>query len=134
MIFGPVALAQAEGAVLAHTQRLPGLVLRKGAVLDAAAVAALRGAGINDVIAARLEPGDVAEDAAAARLAQALEAPLVTASRASTGRVNLVAGVPGLLQVARDRLDAVNAVHEALTVGTLPDAAGVAAREMVVDV
>ncbi len=130
MIFGRIALAEAEGAVLAHTQRLPSLVLRKGAVLDAAAIAALRSAGIEDVIAARLEPGDVAEDAAAARLAQALETPLVRASRASTGRVNLVAEVPGLLQVDRDRLDAVNAVHEALTVGTLPDAAGVAAREM----
>ncbi len=130
MIFGRVALTEAEGAVLAHTQRLPSLVLRKGAVLDAAAIAALRSAGIEDVIAARLEPGDVAEDAAAARLARALGTPSVAASRASTGRVNLVAEVPGLLQVNRDRLDAVNAVHEALTVGTLPDAAGVAAREM----
>ncbi len=130
MIFGRIALADALGAVLAHTQRLPGTVLRKGAVLDAAAIEALRDADIDSVIAARLEPGDVAEDAAAARLAQALESPAVTASRASTGRVNLVASVPGLLQVDRDRLNAVNAVHEALTVGTLPDAASVAAREM----
>jgi len=130
VIFGRTALADALGAVLAHTQRLPGSVLRKGAVLDAAAIEALRGAGIDDVIAARLEPGDVAEDAAAARLAQALTTPMVTASRASTGRVNLIAEVPGLLQVDRSGLDAVNAVHEALTVGTLPDAASVAAREM----
>ena len=131
MIFGQVALADALGAVLAHTQRLPGLVLRKGAVLDAAAIEALRGAGIGAVIAARLEPGDVAEDAAAARLANALASPALTATRASTGRVNLIAATPGLLRVERDRLDAVNAVHEALTVGTLPDAASVAAREMV---
>ncbi len=131
MIFGQVALADALGAVLAHTQRLPGLVLRKGAVLDAAAIEALRAAGIDTVIAARLEPGDVAEDAAAARLAQALASPTLTATRASTGRVNLIATTPGLLRVDRDRLDAVNAVHEALTVGTLPDAASVAAREMV---
>ncbi len=130
MIFGRIALTDAEGAVLAHTQRLPGTVLRKGAVLDTAAIEALRGAEIDSVIAARLEPGDVAEDAAAARLAQALETPLVHASRASTGRVNLVAGVPGLLQVDRAGLDALNAVHEALTVGTLPEAASVAAREM----
>jgi len=130
VIFGRIALADAEGAVLAHTQRLPGAVLRKGAVLDAAAIEALRGADIDSVIAAQLEPGDVAEDAAAARLAQALETSGVKASRASTGRVNLVAMVPGLLQVDRDRLNAVNAVHEALTVGTLPDAASVAAREM----
>jgi len=130
VIFGRIALTDAEGAVLAHTQRLPGAVLRKGAVLDAAAIEALRGADIDSVIAAQLEPGDIAEDAAAARLAQALETSGVKASRASTGRVNLVAMVPGLLQVDRDRLNAVNAVHEALTVGTLPDAASVAAREM----
>ncbi len=131
MIFGRIALADALGAVLAHTQRLPGSVLRKGAVLDAAAIEALRGVGMDDVIAARLEPGDVAEDAAAARLAQALATTTLTATRASTGRVNLVATTPGLLRVDRAGLDALNAVHEALTVGTLPDAASVAAREMV---
>ncbi len=131
MIFGPTPLADALGAVLAHTQRLPGGVLRKGAVLDAAAIRMLRDAGISDVIAARLEQGDVAEDAAAARLAQALVAPSLTATRASTGRVNLIAGTPGLLQVDRAGLDAVNAVDEALTVATLGDAASVAAREMV---
>jgi len=131
VIFGRVALANALGAVLAHTQRLPGSVLRKGAVLDAEAIEALRSAGIDDVIAAQLEPGDVAEDAAAARLAQALATPTLTATRASTGRVNLVATTPGLLRVDHAGLDAVNAVHEALTVGTLPDAASVAAREMV---
>ncbi len=131
MIFGRVALTDALGAVLAHTQRLEGRVLRKGAVLDAASLEALRSAGVEDVIAARLEPGDIAEDAAAARLAQALATPTLTATRASTGRVNLVATTPGLLRVDRAGLDAVNAVDEALTVGTLPDAASVAAREMV---
>jgi molybdenum cofactor cytidylyltransferase len=124
-------LGEALGAVLAHTQRLPGGVLRKGAVLDARAIKMLQDAGIAEVIAARLEPGDVAEDAAAERLARALMAPLLTASRASTGRVNLVAATPGLLQVDRAGLDAVNAVHEALTVATLGDAASVAAREMI---
>ncbi len=131
MIFGPTPLADALGAILAHTQRLPGGVLRKGAVLDTAAIEMLRDAGIADVIAARLEQGDVAEDAAAARLAQALVAPSLTATRASTGRVNLIAGTPGLLQVDRAGLDALNAVDEALTVATLGDAASVAAREMV---
>ena len=131
MIFGSTPLADALGAVLAHTQRLPGGILRKGLVLDAAAIEMLRAAGIAEVIAARLQAGDVAEDAAAGRLAQALLAPALTATRASTGRVNLVASTPGLLLVDRAGLDAVNAVDEALTVATLPDAASVAAREMV---
>jgi len=131
VIFGRTPLADATGAVLAHTQRLPGGVLRKGAVLDAAAIGMLRDADIPNVIAARLEPGDVAEDPAAARLAQALAAPSLTATRANTGRVNLIAGTPGLLRVDQSGLDAVNAVDESLTVATLADAASVAAREMV---
>jgi len=128
--FGRVPLAEADGAVLAHTRRLPGRVLRKGAVLDAEAIVALRAAGVAEVIAARLDPGDVAEDEAARRLAAALLAPGLTASRASTGRVNLVAAVPGLLQADRAALDALNGVDEALTIGTLPDAAPLAVGEM----
>ncbi len=86
MIFGPVAIDQASGCILAHTQRLPGLVLKKGMVLDAPALAALRAAGRTEVIAARLEPGDVAEDEAASRLADALLAPGLRRTRAGTGR------------------------------------------------
>ncbi len=131
MIFGPTSLAVAEGTVLAHTHRTPGRVLKKGLVLDAVAVAALRGAGLDPVITARLEPGDVAEDAAAKRIATALLGPGLQMSRAATGRVNLIAGSDGLLRADRVRIDALNAVDEAVTVATLPDATPVAAGEMV---
>ncbi|MBV8914740.1 MAG: molybdopterin-binding/glycosyltransferase family 2 protein [Acetobacteraceae bacterium] len=131
MIFGRVAMGEAEGAVLAHTQRLPGRVLKKGSVLDAGAVEALRSAGFASVIAARLEPGDVPEDEAAGRLADALLAPGLQRSGAGTGRVNLAAKEPGLLRVDAAAIEAINAVHEAMTVGTLPDYAVVAPREMV---
>ena len=100
MIFGPVPLDEAHGAILAHTRRLPGLVLKKGSILDANGIAALRAAGHDPVIAARFEPGDVAEDEAAARLADALLTPGLTRSRAGTGRVNLVAARPGLLRAS----------------------------------
>ncbi len=135
MIFGPTALAEAEGAVLAHTHRTPGRVLKKGSVLDEAAVAALLAAGLDPVITARLEPGDVAEDEAARRIATALIGPPhlnpgLQMSRAATGRVNLVATVPGLLRASRDRIDALNAVDEAVTVATLPDATPVLAGDM----
>ncbi len=131
MIFGHTALEDAEGAVLAHTQRLPGRVLKKGAVLDADAIAALRSSGKASVIAARLEPGDVSEDEAARRLAEALVSPGLVRSGAGTGRVNLAAETPGLLRVEASIVDAINAVDESLTVGTLPDYAPVAAREMI---
>ncbi len=131
MRFGPVALVDAVGAILAHTQRLPRHVIKKGTVLDAAAVAALQEAGRVEVIAAQLEPGDVEENAAADRVAQALVSVGLVATRASTGRVNLVAGKAGLLEVDRAALDALNGLDEAVTVATLPDHASVAAREMV---
>jgi molybdenum cofactor cytidylyltransferase len=131
VIFGPTPLAEAEGAILAHTLRLPERVLRKGSVLDGAAVVALRQAGYSEVIAARLEPGDVGENEAADRLANALAAPLTRRSRAATGRVNLAAEQAGLLVVDAARIDRLNAVHEALTVGTLPNYTPVAPRDMV---
>jgi molybdenum cofactor cytidylyltransferase len=131
VIFGPTALVEAEGAVLVHTHRVPGRVLKKGSVLDAAAIAGLRAAGLDPVVAARLEPGDVGEDAAARKIATALLGPGLTATRAATGRVNLVAGHAGLLRADRDRIDALNAVDEAVTVATLPDATPVSAGEMV---
>ncbi len=131
MIFSALALDDAEGALAAHSHRLPGGMIRKGSVLDAAAIAALRAAGHAQVIAARLEPGDVAENEAAGRLAAALTAPGLTSGRAGTGRVNLHAEAAGLLRVDAARIDAVNLLDEALTVATLPDYAVVAPRDMV---
>ncbi len=70
------------------------------------------------------------EDDAADRLADAFAAPRLVAPRAGTGRVNLHGRRAGLLRVDAAAVDAVNAVDEALTVGTLPDyASGGAARD-----
>ncbi len=134
MIFGSLALGEAEGAVLAHTLRLSGRVIKKGTVLDHDAIAALRAAGLGQVIAARLEPGDIGENEAASRLAAALASANVKPSRAGTGRVNLLATETGLFRVSRAAVDRLNAVHEALTLGTLPDATPVTAGEMVATV
>jgi len=40
MIFGPTPLEEAKGAILAHSLRLTGKVLKKGTVLDDEAIAA----------------------------------------------------------------------------------------------
>ena len=77
MKFGPVPLDEARGAIMAHSQRVGERMIRKGSVLDEGAVAALREAGREEVIVARLEPGDVPEDIAADRLAQPLVSPLL---------------------------------------------------------
>ncbi len=130
MIFGPTPLDEARGAVLAHTVRLPGRVLKKGTVLDQGAIAALQGAGLGSVIAARLESGEVPEDEAADRLANALMGPLLARSRASTGRVNILADAAGLLVVDPTTINRLNALDESLTVATLASHIPVSAKEM----
>ncbi|MFM2150606.1 MAG: hypothetical protein RLZZ187_2912 [Pseudomonadota bacterium] len=130
MIFGPTPLDDAKGAILAHTLRLPGKVLKKGTVLEETALAALREAGKREVIAARLEAGDVPEDEAADRIANLLMASLIARSRASTGRVNLFAESAGLFTVDAGLVDRINQVDESITVATLPNRSVVAAKEM----
>ena len=134
MRFGPVLLAEAKGAILAQSHRLSDRMIRKGSVLDEAALAALRAVGFTEVVAARLEPGDVPEDIAADRLAAPLVAPLLGRTRAATGRVNLAAEAAGVLRVDAAKIDRLNGVDELLTVGTLPDGAVVAARDLVATV
>jgi molybdenum cofactor cytidylyltransferase len=131
MKFGAVPLDEARGAVMAHSQRVGDKMIRKGSVLDEAAIAALREAGRTEVICARLEPGDVPEDIAADRLATPLVSPLIARSRAATGRVNLAAEAPGLLRVDAAKIDRLNSIDETLTVGTLPDYAVVAPKDLV---
>ncbi|MCC7271716.1 MAG: molybdopterin-binding/glycosyltransferase family 2 protein [Alphaproteobacteria bacterium] len=131
MKFGPVPVADAAGAILAHSRKAGGRTLRKGRVLTADDVAALAAAGVDSVVAARLDPDDVAEDEAARRIAAAAMGPGLTASAPFTGRVNLFAEHPGLAVVDPDRLDALNLVDEAITIATLPPNAPVAAGDMV---
>ncbi len=131
MKFGSIPLDEARGAILAHSQRAGERMIRKGTLLDEAALDALREAGRTEVICAQLEPGDVPEDLAADRLATPLVSPLIARSRAATGRVNLSAEVPGLLRVDAAKIDRLNAIDESLTVGTLPDFAVVAPRDLI---
>jgi molybdenum cofactor cytidylyltransferase len=134
MIFAALPLAQAAGAVAAHTHRLAGMVIRKGTVLGEPELAALAQAGRSEIVAVRLEPDDVAEDAAASRVGRLLLGTGLLAGRAATGRLNLHAETAGLLLVDAARVDALNAVHESVTVATLPDSTPVAALDMVATV
>ena len=125
MRFGPVPLALAEGAILAHSVTLAGGRLRKGKVLTRDDVAALSAAGMTSVIVARLDGGDVHEDAAALRLAQALVPdPGAAGLRlvpVGTGRVNVMADGPGVMQIDARAVHAVNAVDPMMTVATVPE-------------
>ena len=132
MIFGRVPLAQAAGGILAHTTHLAGGTLPKGAILTPEALARLAAAGHTHVTAAMLEPGDVAENEAASRLADALAVPGITPTRVGTGRANLAAAHAGLFRANAATIDAINGLHEGITVATLPDATQVAAGDLLV--
>ncbi len=131
MKFGPVAPDDAIGGVTVHTIRKDSLVLKKGTTVGAAEADALRRAGVNEIVVARLDEGDVSEDSAAASIAQAVAGAGVTVERAVTGRANLFAADGGVLVVDRDAVDRINRVDEAITLATLPAFKAVVAGEMI---
>ncbi len=131
MKFGPVPLDEAVGAILAHSVAVAGGKLRKGKTLDARDIAQLRDAGNSEVIVARMSAEDVHEDLAAAELADAMQVDGLTATAASTGRVNIVAQASGIVEVNAAAIHAVNAVSPDITVATIPEWQRVAAGDLV---
>ncbi|WP_439575227.1 NTP transferase domain-containing protein [Phreatobacter sp.] len=131
MRFGPVSLDEALGGVVAHAVRRDGFVLKKGTLIGAAEVAALRSAGIATVTVALAEADDVGEDEAAGRIAGALAGPGLRLDPPFTGRCNLFATHAGVLVVDRAGIDALNRIDEAITFATLSAFAPVVAGEMV---
>ena len=134
MIFGEVPVAEAEGAILAHSLRLGTIALKKARVLSQADLDLIAGAGLTRIVVARLEPGDVSEDEAAQRVAAAAAGAEVEPSAPFTGRANLFARTRGLLVFDRERLDRLNLVDEAITLGTLLPFAAVEPQMMVATV
>jgi len=134
MKFGDTPLDQAPGAILAHNLKLGGRVFRKGRVLTADDVVALRTAGLESVVAARLGPGDVGENEAANRIARLLAGNGIVAAPAFTGRANLFAEIPGLCRIDRAAVDRLNAIDEAITLATLEPDTVVAPQQMVATV
>src|SRR5215212_604005 len=106
MKFGPIAVADAAGAILAHTTRAGDRVLKKGRVLSEGDAAALAAAGIREVVGARLDPGELDENAAAGAVAVLDRAAIATA----------------------------NEIDEAITVATVAPYAAVRAGDMVATV
>lgn len=122
MRFGAVPLAQALGAILAHSAHLHGGPIRKGRMLTPDDLAHMAAEGWRNVVVAQLDAGDVTEDAAATRLAQALvpHGQGLVLTEAFTGRVNLKATGPGIVAMDVGAIHALNRIHPAITLATLP--------------
>ncbi|HEV2559777.1 MAG TPA: molybdopterin-binding protein [Microvirga sp.] len=131
MKFGPIPVAEAVGAIAAHTVRAGDVVLKKGSVISAEVAGRLERAGIGSLTAVQLESGDVGEDEAARRLAEALAGAGVQVERPFTGRCNLFALNAGILLVDKEAVDGINRVDEAITAATLPAFKPVVLGEMI---
>ncbi|WP_353218204.1 molybdopterin-binding/glycosyltransferase family 2 protein [Sandarakinorhabdus sp.] len=135
MNFGALPLAEAQGALLAHSQLIGNRRLAKGHRLTADDIAAFAAAGLAQIVVARLAPDDVGEDAAAQQLAQALAGwgadPGIAVLAPVHGRANLAAAADGLLCLPPGLVDAINSVDEAITLATLPRFARVAAGTII---
>ncbi len=133
MKFGAVPVSGALGAVLAHSVALPDGRLRKGVVLAEDDISALEAARINEVTVATLEIGDIDENTAADRLADALMVGSsgLHRSAAFTGRVNLIADTAGIAVLDVAALHAVNGVDPMITVATVPPHHQLRAGDMV---
>ncbi|HEX5211117.1 MAG TPA: molybdopterin-binding/glycosyltransferase family 2 protein [Pseudolabrys sp.] len=134
MKFGPVAPADALGGTAVHSTRQADLVLKKGTLIGPAEVAALKAAGVKEIVVARLEAGDVSEDQAAADIAATLAGEGVRTDRAFTGRCNLFAESAGVLVLDKNAVDRLNRIDEAVTLATLPAFKPVVEGEMIATV
>jgi molybdenum cofactor cytidylyltransferase len=131
MKFGSFPLEEARGGVAVHSVRRDKLVLKKGTAIGDAEIAALRAAGVEEIVVAKLEPGDIGEDAAAQALAEAAKGENVRADPAFTGRANLFAEKAGVLVADKTAIDRANAVDEAITFATLAAFSAVAEGQMI---
>ncbi|MDP2332906.1 MAG: molybdopterin-binding/glycosyltransferase family 2 protein [Reyranella sp.] len=134
MRFGETPIDEATGAILGHGWRSGGINFAKGRTLSAGDVAKLKAAGVSRVVAARLDPDDMHEDEAAATVAKALAGEGIEVTAPFTGRCNHFARGSGLAVVDLARIDALNELHESVTVATLPPFARVEPRQMVATV
>ena len=115
-----------KGRVLVHDLTRE---LRKGSVLRAQDLDALRGAGEIHVV--ELEPGDVHEDEAARRLAAALSGPGLEPRSPVQSQSRLVATRRGLVRVRGELVDAINELGGGVSVFTVMDGQAVAEEEEV---
>ncbi|NDW03250.1 NTP transferase domain-containing protein [Jiella pacifica] len=121
MRFGEVSTSEAEGTLLAHSKSVESGKIAKGTRLSGGDVAALAAAGFQTLVVARLDPGDLTEDEAAARIGAALGGSHLVVADAATGRVNVHAGASGLFVPDRLAIDRINAVDPAITLATLSE-------------
>ncbi|MBI2987915.1 MAG: molybdopterin-binding protein [Deltaproteobacteria bacterium] len=120
-----IPVEEAVGMPLAHdiTEIVPGKhkgpAFRRGHIVRPEDVSKLLDLGKAHLYIMGLEEGELHEEEAARRLAQAAAGPNIRLTDPVEGRVNLIAEVPGLLKIDGDLLYRFNALGD-LILATLP--------------
>ena len=132
MKFGPVPISKAAGKILGHNISNAGgkRALRKGKCLTEGDIRLLAEIGCEMVYVAELQPGDIREDAAAARIARSVCGEGILVTKPDVGRANLLAEEWGVLRVDAYQLACING-YEGITVATLPTQTVIQPRKMV---
>jgi molybdenum cofactor cytidylyltransferase len=116
-----VPIEQSVGGILVHNiaDSEGHKALMKGHQLTLADLGKLRSLGKSEVYVALLEPGDVRENEAVARIGRAVAGENTRATQASGGRVNLLAAARGVINLSTVALTRLNSI-DGVTVATLP--------------
>ncbi len=131
MKFGTIQLDNAVGAILAHGLRHAEGIFKKGRILSREDVKALQAAGHDAIVGARLDVDDIPEDIAAHQVAVAVCGVGASAQAAFTGRSNIHAKIHGVAVVDVARVNALNHLHESLTLATLANHSVVDVKQMI---
>ncbi len=134
MKFGSVQVAQALGAILAHSLKLGNVRLRKGLLIAESDIEILQEAKVKTITAAQLEHGDIDENLAAKMLAANVvdkNLPELRISKPFTGRVNIFATRDGVLEIDIARINQINGVSADITIATQANNARITAGAMV---
>ena len=134
MKFTVFPIDDSAGVILAHTFRSGAVTLKKGHVITATDIAALKAAGVDQVMGARLADDDVSEDAAAAQIAMRIAGVNVHLSDARTGRCNIEATHDGVVLLDEASIASANLVSETVTIATVPDKQAVRAGQIIATV
>jgi len=131
MLFERRPVEDTKHTILVHSIRGKDFTLKKGKKINADDIALLKNAGIESIVIAALQDGDIGEDQAAGILAGESAGTNLEVDKPFTGRCNLHATQSGLLVVSQPGIDQINGVHESLTLATLAPYSTVAEGQLV---
>ncbi len=124
----------AIGATLAHDVSVGATTFKEGIVLDESVVQALASVGVVEICAARLDPSDVSENAAAQQMVDALAFDGLVKSKVRSGRVNLHAAHQGTFILDEELIHTLNALDPGLSIATVSQFSQVGEGERVASI